>query len=120
MIGDTIGITYNSVAKTLVKVNQDSYGAEYYLDDASNLMRFALTVKHTIPKKGSPGESHLMKLSVDFLDNVTGAVIRTTSSWGVMRSDVTSQDLVSSQRVQAAFLTAWTSTNTTKMLGRES
>lgn len=120
MIGDTIGITYNAVAKTLVKVNQDFFGAEYYLDDASNNMRFTIQVKHTIPAKGKFGESHLMKLNVDFLDATSGAIIRSVPVWGVMRTDGNNQDLVSSQRVQAAFLTAYTSGNTTKMLGRES
>ncbi len=120
MIGDSIVVVYNTVNKTLKKVNQDFYGAEYYLDDASNLMRFNLFIKHTIPKKGVPGESHLMKLSVDYLDATSGAVTRTASSWGVMRTDLQTQDLVSSQRTQAALLTAWDAATTTKMLGRES
>lgn len=120
MIGDTIAVTYNAVAKTLVKVNQDSYGSDYFLDDSANLMRFTLTVRHTIPKRGKFQESHLMKLQVEFLDSSTLEVERTASSWGVIRTDDAIQDLTSSQRTQAAFLTAWTSTNTTKMLGRES
>ena len=119
MLGDTIGITYNSVAKTLVKVNQDSYGADYFLDDSSNSMKHYLTVRHTIPGKGKYGESHMMRYNVEFLD-VAGAVTRTSSSWGVMLTADNTQDLVSSQRVQAAFLTAWTAGNTTKLLGRES
>lgn len=119
MIGDTIGITYNAVAKTLVKVNQDGYGAEYYLDDAANLMRFSLIVKHTLPSAKNAGESHMMKLSVTFLD-ANGNPIRTAVSHGVMKTDTVAQDLVSSQRVQAAFLTAFTTANTNKMLGRES
>lgn len=119
MIGDTIGITYNAVAKTLVKVNQDSYGADYYLDDSANSMKFRLSVRHTIVESGLPGDSHMMRLYVDYLD-VNGLITRTASSWGVMKTDVAIQDLTSSQRTQAAFLTAWTSGNTTKMLGRES
>lgn len=119
MIGDTIGVTYNSVAKTLVKVNQDGYGADYFLDDSANLMKHYIQVRHTIPKRGADKESHMMKYLVEFLDS-TGAVVRTSSSWGVMRTDDAIQDLTSSQRVQAAFLTAWTSGNTTKMLGKES
>lgn len=119
MIGDTIGITYNAVAKTLVKVNQDSYGADYFLDDSSNSLKFYLNVRHTIPSKGKFGESHMMKLIVEYLDG-TGAVTRTAESWGVMRTNDNTQDYVSSQRTQAAFLTAWTAANTNKMLGRES
>lgn len=121
MIGDTIGITYNAVAKTLVKINQDNYGAEYFLDDvATSGIRYTITVKHTIPARGAFGESHVMKLKGEFINGTTGLIDRTCSSWGVLRTDDGIQDLVSSQRLQAAFLTALTSGNTTKMLGRES
>lgn len=120
MIGDTIALTYNAVVKTLVKVNQDNYGADYFLDDSTNLMKHYLKVRHTVPTKGKFGESHMMRLDIEFLDGTTGAVTRTASSWGVMLTQDTTQDLVSSQRTQAAFLTAFTATNTTKMLGRES
>lgn len=119
MISEPISITYNAVAKALNRINQDAYGSVYYLDDTANLMRFTLSVKHTIPAAGKYPESHLMRLDVEFLD-ATGNVIRTVTSWGVMKTDIAPQDLVSSQRVQAAFLTAWSVTNTNKLLGRES
>lgn len=119
MIGDTIGITYNAVAKTLAKVNQDGYSADYFLDDSANLLRFTMKISHTLPTKTNPGESHLMKLSVEELD-ASGTVIRTAHSWGVLRTDGAPQSLVLSQRTQAALLTALTVANTNKMLGRES
>lgn len=119
MIGDTIGITYNAVAKTLNKVNQDAYGADYYLDDSANLMRFILKVRHTIPARGKAGESHMMRLDVEFYDSA-GVLLRTSTSWCVMVTNDGVQDFTSSKRVQAAFLTAATVTNTDKMLGRES
>lgn len=121
MIGDSIAVTYNSVAKTLQKINQDNYGAEYFLDDvATSGIRFTLTVKHTIPARGAFGESHVMKLKCEFVNATTFLIDRTCSSWGVLRTDDGLQDLTSSQRVQAALLTALTAGNTTKMLGRES
>lgn len=119
MLSEPIAITYNAVVKNLVRVNQDSFGAVYYLDDTSNLMRFTLSVKHTIPAAGMAPESHLMRLDVDML-NADGTLLRVVTSWGVMKTDTAPQDLVSSQRVQAAFLTAWTTANTNKLLGRES
>jgi hypothetical protein len=117
MIGDTIGITYNAVAKTLNKVNQDAYGADYYLDDTT--MRFYISVKHTIPSRGKFGESHLMRLNVEYLD-AGGVLLRTASAWTVIRTDDANQDYVTSQRVVAALLTATTTANTNKLLGRES
>lgn len=119
MIGDTIGITYNAVAKTLSKVNQDSYGADYYLDDSTNLMRFYLKIRHTIPARGKSGESHMLRLDVEFYDSA-GTLLRTVSAWNVMVTNDGVQDYTSSQRVQAAMLTAATTANTNKLLGRES
>lgn len=119
MIADPISITYNAVVKSLNKINQDSYGSVYYLDDTTNLMRFTMTVKHTIPAAGKFPESHLMRLDVEHL-NADGSLLRKVSSWGVTKTDSNTQDLVSAQRAIAAFLTAYTTTNTNKMLGRES
>lgn len=119
MIGDTIAFTYNAVAKTLVKVNQDSFTAEYYLDDTANLMRFSLFVKHTIPATGKIGESHLVRLDTSYYD-VAGLLLRTASSWTVMSTNSGFQDLVSSQRTQAALLTITVPATTDKVLKRES
>lgn len=119
MIGDTIGITYNAVAKTLSKVNQDSYGADYYLDDSANLMRFYIKIRHTIPARGKSGESHMLRLDVETYDSA-GALLRTSSAWNVMATNDGVQDFTTSKRVQAALLTAATVANTDKILGRES
>lgn len=122
MIGDTIALTYNAVAKTLVKINQDSYSSEYYLDDSANLMKFTMTVNHQFPKNGKGNiESHLMKLAISFLNSVTPSIVdRTTSSWVVMRTDGGLQDFTQSKRSMACLLTGATVANTDKMLGRES
>lgn len=117
MIGDTIGITYNTVAKTLKKVNQDNFGAVYYLEEAT--VRFTLNVKHTIPAKGQPGESHLMRLDIEHYD-ANGVLLRTSSAWAVIRTDDGAQDATLSGYATAALLTAFTSTNYTKLIGRES
>lgn len=118
MIGDTIGITYNSVAKTLNKVNQDNYGADYYLEDGTE--RYSIAVRHTIPAKGQPGESHMLRLNVEHYDATTNELVRTCSAWTVIRTDDGTQDYTDSQYVMAALLTATTTTNTDKIIGRES
>lgn len=119
MLTEPISITYNAVAKSLVRINQDAYSSVYYLDDSANLMRFTLTVKHTVPAAGKYPESHMARLDVDIL-NADGSLQRTVSSWGVMKTDSNTQDLTTSQRVQAAFVGFWVAANTTKLLGRES
>lgn len=121
MLADPIPVTYNAVAKNLVRVNQDSFGSEYYLDDSTNLMRFTLKVNHTIPKKVGGVESHVMKLTIEHLNAVNPTIVdRTTNQWLVFRTDGGSQDFTTSKRALAALLTATTVANTDKMLGRES
>lgn len=117
MIGDTIGITFDGAAKTLNKVNQDNYGSTYYLEDG--VRRFSLNVKHTIPAKGKPGESHLMRLDVEVYD-AEGLLQRTASAWSVIRTDDGTQDSDESIDVTAALLTAFTAANYTKLIARES
>jgi len=121
MIGDSIQVNYDGTAKVLKKINQDGYSSEYFLDDNAGSMKHTIWIKHTLPTKKNLGESHLMKYTVDYIDSETGAIIRSVSSWGVMRTDTTYQDLVLSQTVQAAFLSVYSEpVFTTKMLGRES
>lgn len=117
MIGDTIGITYNLVAKTLSKVNQDNFGANYYLEDGND--RFNLTIKHTIPPKGKSGESHLARLDVEHYD-VDGVLLRTSSAWAVIRTDGGIQDSTKSTYATEALQSFLTSTNIAKIVGRES
>lgn len=119
MIGDTFGLTYNTVAKTLTKINQDNYGAVYFLDDSANLMRFTLNVKHTIPKKGGSGESHLIRLDVEHYDS-DGVLIRTSSAWTVIRTDDSTQDSDASSYTTLALVGELDSTLVGQLVGRES
>jgi hypothetical protein len=45
MLGDTISVTINAVAKVLSKINQDNYASEYFLKET--LSEFRLRVRHT-------------------------------------------------------------------------
>lgn len=116
MLADPLPITYNAVVKNLVRVNQDNYGSSYYLEDGD--LRFRLSVKHTIPAVGEPGESHLCRLDVDHY--ASGVYVRTASAWGVIRTDGGVQDSTSSSRAALALQTAMTSGNITKLTARES
>lgn len=116
MIGDTIDITYDAVSKTLTKVNQDNFGASYYLEDGDD--RFNLSIKHTIPPKGKSGESHLVRLDVEHY--AAGVLLRTASAWTVIRTDGGIQDSANSTNAVNGLLTALTPTTITKVVGRES
>jgi hypothetical protein len=116
-LGDTISITYNAVSKTLARINQDNFGANYYLEDG--LVRYNLSIKHTIPARGKFGESHLARLDVEHYD-AEGVLTRTASSWSVIRTDGGIQDSTSSTRAVTALQSFLTAPNIAKIVGRES
>jgi hypothetical protein len=45
MFADPITVTVNSVAKNLVRINQDTYGSEYFLREAT--MEWRLKIRNT-------------------------------------------------------------------------
>lgn len=116
MLGDTIDVTYDTVVKTLSRVKQDGYGADYYLDDGTK--RFACSVKHTVPPTGQAGESHLFRLDVEHITD--GVVARKSSSWLSIRTDVGIQDAATSEDTAAAVVNFLTPATITKVVGRQS
>jgi len=122
MLGDTIGVTFDAVAKTLNRVNQDGFGAQYYLDDRATSNRcFYVTVKHTIPSRGSPGESHLFRLDVEKYDSAAPyALLRSASAWMAIRTDVATQDQEESEDTTECVVDFLSDANITKIVGRQS
>jgi len=116
LFADPLAITYNAVAKNLPRINQDGYTSEYFLDGTT--VRYTATVKHTIPQKGGSGESHLMRLDVDTYDG-SGVYVRRSSSWVVVKTFDNSQDTTVAGYTLDALISALTTTNKTKLLGRE-
>lgn len=120
MIGDTISLTYNSIAKVLKKVNQDNHGASYYLDDTGNNMRFNLSIKHTIPDRGEAGESHLVRLDVEQYDSTSGEYTHTSSAWQVLKTSDLPQVTADCQFTADALVDWVIPANVALVLGRES
>lgn len=116
-LGDPLSITYNSVAKSLPLINRDNYGAEYYLDDGTQ--RYTATVKHTIPAKGATGESHMLRLDVDYYD-ANGVLLRTASAWTVIKTFVGVQLSTASDYTTQALIDLLTDGNIDKLIARES
>lgn len=54
MLGDTISITVNAVAKTLKKINQDQYSSEYLLRETDG--EYRMKVRHSTDKALVRGE----------------------------------------------------------------
>lgn len=123
MLGDTISVTYDTVAKTLNRVRQDGYGAEYFLDDRAVSNRtFSVNVKHTIPGElGGSGESHLFRLDVDQYDTASPyAFLRRSSAWMAIRTDYAAQDQEISEDTTEAVVDFLSDATITKIVGRQS
>jgi hypothetical protein len=117
MIGDTISLTYNAGTVVLARINQDNYGAEYF--GVSGNDRYTLNVKHTIPARGKPGESHLARLDVEHYD-AAGVLLRTSSAWTAIRTDNGIQNNTTSEYATKALTAFLTAANITKLVNRES
>lgn len=123
MLGDTISVTYDTVAKTLNRVRQDGFGADYYLDDRATSNRvFSVSVKHTIPtSRGGDGESHLFRLDVDQYDSASPYdFLRRSSAWMAIRTDSATQDQEISEDTAEAVVDFLTDATITKIVGRQS
>lgn len=116
MFADPLAITYNSVSKDLVRVNQDNFGADYYLDDGEQ--KFTVEIRHTLPKNGK-AESHLMKVVVDHFDT-EGTYIRSEKAWSSFRTDDKPQVSADAALSWNALSGILTSGNVAKLLARES
>jgi hypothetical protein len=118
MFADPLSITYNAVAKSLAKVNQDGGGSDYFLDDtALTETKFRLSVRHTIPARGQAGESHLIRLDAERYP--AGVYTRMDSAWFVAKSFDTAQSITSHHYLANALVGALTSANVLKLLSRE-
>jgi len=64
MLGDSITITVNAVAKALKKINQDQYAAEYLLRETDG--EYRLKIRHSTDKglvRGETMDRHNVELS---------------------------------------------------------
>lgn len=121
-LADPLTANYNAVAKSANYVDEveNGPGRVYYLDDSANNMRFTITVKHIVPKTGEFPEQHMIKSQVDHIDPTSGLITHTNVNWTVMRADVAPQDLVKAQRALAYHVALLSTTNTDKILTRQS
>lgn len=69
-IPNPLVITYNAVAKNLPRINQDGYGSEYFLEEATQSFRVKIRHSRSNPK-GSLG-SAVQRHNVELLHTVFG------------------------------------------------
>lgn len=119
MLGDTITVTYNSVATVLSKINQDKYSAEYLKRTATD--EFRLLVRHST-ESAKPGvvpfERHNFELTRTVFATPTVAEIKDISSHTVRTKR--GSDPATAQ-LTALAATGWlTGANLTKLIAWES
>lgn len=64
MLGDTITVTVNAVAKALKKINQDGYSAEYLLRETTG--EYRMKIRHSTDKgllRGETMDRHNVELA---------------------------------------------------------
>lgn len=113
---DPMAITYNAVAKSLVRVNQDNTGSDFFKDDGT--LKFGASIRHTIPKRGGFGESHMIRLDVDEHD-ANGIYVRRGSVWTVAKTFDATQNSTNLGYALNALVGFLTTANVAKLLARE-
>lgn len=120
MLGDTVSVTINSVAKTLVKINQDSYGAEYFLKEATK--SFRLKVRHSTDKLKTgqtvPNDRHNLSFVETVFATLTTPEVKRESYATIVapQTDLTADVVFSWLGLQAFMASA----NATKIVNWES
>lgn len=109
-------------AKALVKINQDSYGSEYFLQDAGGLSEFRMKVRHTketVKNGANPVDRHNVEITQYVYPTTAVPLGRTRQIYVVLRNEP--GDDLSLVNDLAESLPYWlTEANITKLLAWES
>lgn len=116
MLADPQSITYNAVAVSLARTQENGF-AKYYGENSNR--RFTLSIAHTIPAAGSFGESHVAKLLTDYYD-VSGVYIGSQGAWMVQRSFNRAQVSLDQEYTTRALRDFLTNAAITAIAGRQS
>lgn len=117
MFDNTLTITYATASVTLTKVSEQNFSSTYFAEDSGR--KFTMNISHTIPVRGQPGESHLVRLDIEHFD-LTGVLLRTSSAWTVIKTFDGVQESAASAYTVEALTSFSTVGNVAKLIGRES
>lgn len=118
MFDNTMTLTIDNVDITLTRINQQDNRSMYH--GAVDNRKVSLTISHNIPSRGQDGESHLVRLDVDHHEDVSGAYLRTSSTWMVIRTTNGVQNDFSSRIETQGLVDFCTAAFTDRVVGRES
>jgi hypothetical protein len=120
MFADTITITINSIAKVLVRINQDGYSSEYLLKESLSEFRLRLrNTSYTDKVRSKKVDRHNVELveTVYPVAPATSATIR--KCYTVFEND-NGDSLVTTAKTVVGTLAFLTEANATKLLNYES
>nr|UJQ85051.1 MAG: putative coat protein [Leviviridae sp.] len=120
MLGDTLVVTINAVAKTLNRINQDGYASEYFLREATQ--DFRMKVRHTKDRPTSAGvavDRHNVELTQTIYPVAPATVNKIRRVYGVITNE-NSDDSVQIGYLQAGLSGFLTAANVTKLANWES
>nr|UJQ85173.1 MAG: putative coat protein [Leviviridae sp.] len=90
-IANPLVLSYNAGTKSLVRINQDSYGSEYYLREATQ--DFRVKIRHLREAAGKNGvviERHNVELTQTIFATVAGTPDEVIQVYAVIRNAKTS------------------------------
>lgn len=120
MFGDTLAITIDGSAKTLNKINQDGYAAEYLLKEATGEYRLKITHKtFSDLARAVTTNRHFVDFSYTIYP-VAPATRSTIRHAYVVLEDQTGDDLVTFLKLALGFMAFFTNVNNTKLVNWES
>lgn len=120
MFSDTLSVTINAVAKTLVRINQDRYSSEYFLRET--LGEFTLRIRNSsyIEKTRKVNvDRHNIEL-IHTIYPVAPALVPTVRKAYVVFENDRGDTIVDPVKLAAGLLAFNTEANLTKMANRES
>lgn len=117
---DPLGFTINSVARNLVRVNQDQYSSEYRLRSATD--EYVANVRHTSRLNNTTGlvtNRHNVEL-VQKVFPVSPAVLTTVRKAYLVFEHVDGDTIADPQNLVVGFAAFFTAANVLKLMGWES
>jgi len=119
MLGDTLTITVNAVAKAMKKINQDAYSAEYLLREATQ--EFRTKVRHSKEKNlvsGQLMDRHNVEFTQTIFPSVTYPTGYTRQVYTVIRNP--NSDVATDVDLFSDGLADWVKANAAALVGWES
>lgn len=107
-IANPLVLTYKTIAKSLVRINQDNYGSEYYLREATQ--DFRVKIRHSVEspqKNGQMFDRHNVEITHTIFSTTVGVPDVIRQAYVVLRNSKTdsASDVADSADMLTDFLT---------------